>query len=628
MRSFMKSHRRGSSSNIGEGYIPELSTGTSDNSDTIPQSDERRYSSPSANSSAQSSPVRQSPSSPIVNKGKKLHRLFLRNKNSSPNLVNLANGMSSPFSPKKSPPPSIIGTKTHEWGNSSNDSHKGFGKSSNNRRSAQSSQSSTANSLYSLEDQNFLSSTSTQNKDTNPQSSAGTIDDHEHQLQLPLNTVLELPNENSLSPFMREIPDSAALDKKTRHRRAQIISADSFKLEDPPDIIPGYNFQREREIPSPELFNDGFVDPDETVAESIQNQKLREKQLNEEEVEDQELHGDAVSSSGSEFSFEQDNRKGRNVSIKYYKSPEEYKAEQAQMVQEQGFYVNDLVDDNFDEDMNYYDEFDDEFNDDEELFNRKYFSDDEDEIIPKKRQPSIVNKHMEQEKLTPQGSINDQASKKLTPASSILSSNKDLTPENSFTNHKNWLLNHSNSQLKPHFSPKDDLLRPRKSLKYHQISTTLDQDVPQNRYSWFSDDEDSRRPLDGGNSSYDSLLDEINNIPEDFEFENKEEEPHHQLSQSSRSRSMNSSMKRNKGVFEDSPQNTKFESNNKTVTLFNRPSRQSSLKSNGSGGEISQQQQQFGYLTPNGSFTLPNPGFANQNNELSPITEGSIDGSP
>ncbi|ODQ62518.1 hypothetical protein WICANDRAFT_76686 [Wickerhamomyces anomalus NRRL Y-366-8] len=618
MRSFIKAHRRGSSTNIN-GEVPlELNTNsgtsTSISADNIPQlqaqqPDEKlQNGSISANSSAQSSPIRQSPSSPIVNKGKKLHRLFQRNKTSSPNLINLA----SPLSPKKSPPPSIIGTRKHEWGNGSSDSHKSFNKVSSNRQSTQSSQSSTANSLYSLEDQNFLSSTSTQNKDA---LQTNTNDDNDF-LQLPLNTVLEIPNESSLSPFMREIPDSADMDKKSRHRRAQIISADSFKLEDPPEIIPAHELQKVKEVSSPELFNDGFVDPDETVAETIRNQKQRNNIVQGE----QDKHDEFSSSSDgdSEFSFEQDNKRGRNVSIKYYKSPEErFREEEARVVKEQGFYVNDLIDDNFDDDMNYYDEYDDEFNDDEEIFNKKYFSDDEDkEIVPKfKTQPSVKD-----DKITPKNSI----SSKLTTASSILSSNKDITPSNTLTTHRNGLINQSNSQIKPKPSSlKEDLLKPSRSLKYHQISTTLDQDVPQNRYSWFSDDEDT--PHRAVNSSYDSLLDEINNIPEDFEFGHKADNPQNQ--QQPRSKSMNSSIKRSKGVFEDNPQNTKFESNNKTVTLFNRPSRQNSVKSNDSNDE--QQQMSFGYMTPNGSFTVPNPGFANsQNIELSPITEGSIDGSP
>lgn len=613
MRSFMKAHRRGSSSNIGDGSLFDLNTGTSTTDEKI---DEKHNSAISASSSAQSSPIRQSPSSPIVARGKKLQRLFQRSKTSSQNLMNLSNGIGS--SPSgNSPPPSIIGTRTHEWGKGSNDSHTGLTKPSSNRISVQSSQSS-ANSLYSLEGHNGLSSTSTQNRDANGH--ILTTEDSEG-LHLPLNAVSELPNEASLSPFMRQIPDTGDMDKKMRHRRAQIISADSFKLEDPAEIVPVDQFYKEKEVSSPELFNDGFVDPDETVAETIQNEKQRrkeQKQESQDDADDQDIDRSSTSSGASEFSFEEDSKRGRNVSIKYYKSPEEGIAQQSHLVKEQGFYVNDLIDDNFDEDMNYYDEFDDDYNDDEEIFNKKYFSDDEEEIVPKKKQPSI-RKVLESDKVTPTNSIKND----ITPTNSVLSSNKgEITPKNSFTAHKNTALNHSNSQIRSNSTsrPADDLLKPRRSLKYHQLSTNYDQEIPQNRYSWFSDEEDGHHNNDFVNHSYDSLLDEINDIPEDFEFHGKTEIP-------SRSKSMNSSLRRNKGVYEDTPQNTKFESHNKTVTLFSRPSRQSSVKSNDS-AEFTQQQQ-FGYLTPNGSFTMPTPGFVNgQNVELSPITEGSVDGSP
>lgn len=616
MRSFMKAHRRGSSANIGDGSLLDLNTGTSA---TDERHDEKHNSAISASSSVQSSPIRQSPSSPIVARGKKLQRLFQRSKNSSQNLLILSNGIGSPSG--NSPPPSIIGTRTHEWGKGSNDSHTGLTKPSSNRISVQSSQSS-ANSLYSLEGHNGLSSTSTQNRD--PTGHLLTSEDSEGVLHAPLNAVLELPNEASLSPFMREIPDSADMDKKMRHRRAQIISADSFKLEDPAEIVPVNQFYKDKEMSSPELFNDGFVDPDETVAETIQNEKQRRKEQKQESQDDMDDHNDNdsnTSSAASEFSFEEDSKRGRNVSIKYYKSPEEgHEAQQSRLVKEQGFYVNDLIDDNFDEDMNYYDEFDDDYNDDEEIFNKKYFSDDEEEFVPKKKQPSI-KKILQNDKVTPTNSIKTD----ITPTNSVLSSTRgEITPKNSFTAHKNTALNHSNSQLRSNSTsrPTDDLLKPRRSLKYHQLSTTYDQDIPQNRYSWFSDEEDGHHHNEFTNSShsYDSLLDEINDIPEDFEFHSKAEVP-------IRSKSMNSSIRRNKSVYEDTPQNTKFESHNKTVTLFSRPSRQSSVKSNDSSEQ--QQQQQFGYLTPNGSFTMPTPGFVNgQNNELSPITEGSVDGSP
>ncbi|CCH46821.1 Midasin [Wickerhamomyces ciferrii] len=852
MRSFIKTHRRGSSTNIGDGGLPDLNTSSST---TDLASEDKHNSTISANSSTPSSPIRQStPSSPsIVNKSKKLHRLFQRNKTSSQNLFNLSSPL-SPNSPKKSPPPSIIGTRTHEWGNNNGDNSS---KSTGNKNSGKSlnprSSQSSSNSFLSDDEIHQLSTTSTSSRD--PFSSTTHITNENESIQLPLNTVLEIPNENLLGPIMREIPGSKEMDKKNRHRRAQIISTDSFKLEDPPEIIPIAELQKQKEISTPEMFNDGFIDPDETVAETIHNEKLRQKResqidSNNKDLQDNEQdENEYQSDNDSEFSFEQDNKQGRNVSIRYYKSPaEDLEERQIQNVKEQGFYVNDLIDDDFDEDLNYYDEYGDDYNDDEEIFNKryfsdeeddtthvnntvgvvddkpqitpensinidqkenqsppvgydnqneiqdedqdeyyddydeddfnddedafnnKYFSDDEEDIEPMKR--SLVNPN-----ITPENSFLDNSSKIETPlvenfedevthkeeddnegediaagsmlssllstdkknekvinenedetkndnadedvaardifsslldsnekenenkksnvqnnneekqeeedstardmfssllgsdqiknkisndsikknnnnnddddddddlkASSMFSSllgkkndnsmpgnNKDNSAKPVYPSHKNGSFHGSHLQLdEAQRRPNDDLLKPRKLLKYHQISTSLDQDVPQNRYSWLSEDEDfhNNNNLDGINSSFsfDSLLDEINNIPEDLEFGNEKPEQ-----SQSRSRSMNSSIKRNKGVYEDLPQNTKFENNNKTVTLFNRPSRQNSIKSNNS-SEFQNNNNEFGYLTPNGSFTLPNPMFANnQNNELSPITEGSIDGSP
>lgn len=499
MRSFIKSHRRGSSSAL---------------EDALEEPTRPIVSYQSSPTLSNSSPVRPTMVPVSPNRGNKLQRLFQRSKSSSTNLLLSPSRASS----GGSPPPMIKGTRTHEWGVSP-------GQLGSSQRISFASDKSSSSSLSSPE--LYMGNSLRRHSGA------------EDMLQLPLNTVLEIPDKVSPRKKSKDM-------KKKMHRRAQIITTSAD--------IPFRSDQEEEEQKM-------LASPIQLIVPKMGDLGLRgERAVSSETLEqsdnllkdDMKLNARAddeyQSDESSEFSFELENGPGRNNSQRYYKDPAEVLREKQHVVREQGFYVNDYMEDEFDDDMNYFDEGDN-FNDDEELFNKKYFSDEEE-------------------------------------------------PE----------YNDTNTQRPP--------LQTARSVKYHHLPVNLEQEFNTHRYSWMSD-EDS--PKSRPNDSYDSLLDEINDIPDDYDYTD-ESKPSRGLP-TTRSKSMNSALKRNVNfASSDGVQNTKFEAGQKTVTLFTRSQ---SMKDQTS-TSAQPQQHQFSYLTPNNSFTTPSPAFASSNLELSPISEGSF----
>ncbi|CDR44222.1 CYFA0S14e01002g1_1 [Cyberlindnera fabianii] len=629
MRSFIKSHSRGSSSALDTDLgVPRLS-GSAPGTPL-----EGSHNFPSHHNSPvlphQTSPGRINGTSPSRGRSGKLHRLFGRSKGSSANIQGLL-----PVSPSKgsSPPPSIIGTRTHEWGSASNNNKEiNFSKIPTKTNTSEKS-SSAAASLYSSSESNRNSAGSISNNRLSKHASSEDSDF----IQLPLNTVLEIPD--NLSPT--RVGTTRESQKKYMHRRAQIVTADSPTTSDalspglgvPARIFPTIDSSlispqdasstgsESPEIPQglgapidlhaspsiPQNETNRTLDPALAVT-PIATPKIPEtKRFPDSDKDEHRDHDeDTNSSHESEFSFEQDRITGRNTSIRYYKNPQEVQAEQINLVREKGFYIDDYMEDDFDDDMNYFDEDDDGYNDDEELFNKKYFSDDEEDPVPMMQKLSITR----EEPVPPQTGPEMQGAS--TPIT---------TPEKEVKHPTASDINDSMSGDDPSKLFEElNSLRPKRSLKYHQLPTNFEQEFSERRYSWLSDEENTSNR---GSRSYDSLLDEINGIPDDYDYDNASETK----PSLSRSKQLKSSIKRF-GVMEDTPQNTKFTTSDKTVTLFHR-SRTGSLRSTTSPEPTevtipTAPKEQFAYLTPNNSFTMPHPMFKDQRDlELSPISEGS-----
>ncbi|KAH3677051.1 hypothetical protein WICMUC_001957 [Wickerhamomyces mucosus] len=571
MKSFIKSHQRGSSAALyHEPPNLDLTNQQTRSSLDLPSD----ATSSSILSDFPVSPLKKIPTSPT--KSTKFQRFFQRGKNSNSgtNLIDLVN-----VSPKKSQPPSIIGTRTHEWGISSNEVSQH--RLSWNTKSSQSPTSFSPN---------------ISNPESNTARNTDNID--EDLLRLPVNTILEIPDSKSIK------------DRKGIHRKAQIFTKDrihestgtlsidinSYPNYEPdifftPEIKSGEKFE-ETQINLKDFNGDGsLIKLGDAISFDKNNAEVKEKEVEDDDKDDD--GDDILSLDGSEFSFEQDPKAGRSASIRYYKSLVEDEIDDINgQVKEQGFYVNDYYDDeDFDEDMNYFD--DDEFNDDEEIFNKKYFSDDDDIIEEKPK--SIL-----------QGS---ESSKSL----------KDLG-----TQHMNQSIrNVDKVDCALNHRPQ---LAPRRSLKYHQLSKDLDQELSYDKYSWMSDDLNNATVADDTTSqqedSYELYLDEINDVPEDYEFESDQERNVEQ--KSLRSRSLNSNSKTNHGMIIDhvtSAQN-RIQTTDKTVTLFN--TNLTTFKEKNEAKETNLSSSSTGFIP-----STPNPTFLNASNfELSPISEGSFDGSP
>lgn len=189
------------------------------------------------------------------------------------------------------------------------------------------------------------------------------------------------------------------------------------------------------------------------------------------------------------------------------------------------------------------------------------------------------------------------------------------------------------------------------SLKYHDLSSNLDSDIPgvmSNLY--FIDEAEEDKYMEEHKIADEEYLDEINTVPEDFNFSDSEQDG-----------PMKSSLRRSlKGSFrathsyssqptgtakESAPAKNKLEIKNKTVTFFNHGWDQSPTDRYQISPRTSEQYQDsiddyinlpskadygsFTPLTPNNSVRKPSPGFL-YDKSLSPIQEGasSVDNSP
>ncbi|KAG7760530.1 hypothetical protein KL946_001254 [Ogataea haglerorum] len=259
------------------------------------------------------------------------------------------------------------------------------------------------------------------------------------------------------------------------------------------------------------------------------------------------------SSSSSHFSFE---GTGRNASLKYYKSYDQVKYEEmkAQLKKNQDHFkefINDTESLNdLQEDMNFYDGGD--MDDSEDLFNRKLFSSDEEADnyenfdSPKKDTPEQL--------LTLNGQYSFHSDREATIS--------DLSPPLVATDP-------SSSDIK------DLVTRFRSSsIKYHQLKSGDRDELEflKQRYSSYSDYELPKAEM------LESLLDEINEIPEDFDFETELSLPQHTSSAKQRRRQL---LKSNSKFFyagAPSPSNDRIETGNRTITLFKPVSRSNSLE--------------------------------------------------
>ncbi|KAG7881494.1 hypothetical protein KL905_001022 [Ogataea polymorpha] len=273
----------------------------------------------------------------------------------------------------------------------------------------------------------------------------------------------------------------------------------------------------------------------------------------------EEPQSDSCSSSiSSHFSFE---GTGRNASLKYYKSYDQVKYEEmkAQLKQNQDHFkefINDTESLNdLQEDMNFYDDKD--LDDSEDLFNRKLFSSDEEADdyenfdSPKKDAPEQL--------LTLNGQYSFHSDQEVTI--------DDLSPPLVATD--------------PSSSDIQDLVTKFRSssIKYHQLESNDGDELEflAQRYSWYPDDElPKTEPLD-------SLLDEINEIPEDFDFESELSLPQRTSSSVMRKQRRKQLLKSNsKFNYAGAPNssNDRIKTGNRTITLFKPVSRSNSLEFN------------------------------------------------
>lgn len=190
-------------------------------------------------------------------------------------------------------------------------------------------------------------------------------------------------------------------------------------------------------------------------------------------------------------------------------------------------------------------------------------------------------------------------------------------------------------------------------LKYHGISSALDNEVQGSMSTlYYIDEVDEDQFIENSLDSEDYYLDEINGIPEDYEFSDTESEPVQTVSPFRPLNRANFGAFRRTHSYSDKPQgvlkeNTpvkyKLEIKNKTVTFFDHNAVQrsysdpfSSLISTNSKNSDKNNEDQIldnrglGVpVTPSNSFTKPSPNFT-QNASLSPIQESttSSDTSP
>ncbi|CAR31042.1 hypothetical protein ZYGR_0P03480 [Zygosaccharomyces rouxii] len=206
----------------------------------------------------------------------------------------------------------------------------------------------------------------------------------------------------------------------------------------------------------------------------------------------------------------------------------------------------------------------------------------------------------------------------------------------------------------PHLSNTTPSLPPparSQSLKYHDLSSNLDSEIPglmSNLY--FIDEKEEDKYMEEHKLADDDYLDEINTVPEDFTFSDSE---HDDPAKPSLRRSLRGSFRGTHSYSsqptgtakENAPARNKLEIKNKTVTFFNHGWDRSPIDKYQRSPRTSEQYldsiddyitspskadyENFAPLTPNNSVNKPSPGFINDKS-LSPIQEGSssVDNSP
>ncbi|ANZ77015.1 BA75_03763T0 [Komagataella pastoris] len=378
-------------------------------------------------------------------------------------------------------------------------------------------------------------------------------------------------------------------------------------------------------------------------------------------------------SSVSDFSFEENWKSCRNTSIRYYKSKAQLQVEEDKIKSkyeaqlQKNFLGSDFNMEDFQEDFNYDD--DDLGDDTEELFNRNLFEDeDENENVPEcqddckekweavnisqpnieppistslgrdsptlekkpnmdlfgyldkaeaqagfqpppKKDQEIANKNTKehdhealnsepakglfdflqnaeakqsQERLQTQPSSQSPlpAPVNIQPTSNILSLLAKAE------NKKEEKLTQEKAKAPPVTIKPNTFLYPGRSIKYHQLSTTEDTSFT-SRYSWYPEDDKSEDILQSGQSgvptSEDLYLDEVNRIPEDInvsecrrsrsfqEVQTPSEFDVKECEGFRRFKSMINKPNKRNGVpilGSVKPRSNRFEQNNKTVTLF------------------------------------------------------------
>ncbi|KAH3668493.1 hypothetical protein OGAPHI_002247 [Ogataea philodendri] len=263
-----------------------------------------------------------------------------------------------------------------------------------------------------------------------------------------------------------------------------------------------------------------------------------------------------TSSSSSHFSFE---AQGRNASLKYYKSYDQLKYEEmrAQLKDNQDEF-KEFINDNeslhdLQEDMNYYDG--DEEDDTEDLFNRKMFSsDDEDEY-----QDFDVDEKADRP-LTVHGEYHFQSDQETTDTIS-----PPLVAADPPSSDIQELVTRFRSN----------------SIKYHQLQSRDDDDeldFLNHRYSWYANDETAKE------QPFSSMLDEVNEIPEDYEFDEEQESQLASLSTTTqaylrkqRRKQLKSNITSYPSVASDTS-GDRIETSSKTITFFKPISRSNSLE--------------------------------------------------
>lgn len=211
---------------------------------------------------------------------------------------------------------------------------------------------------------------------------------------------------------------------------------------------------------------------------------------------------DDASSSSSEYSFQ---HVGRNASIKYYKSIDEIGDENEQLNQEKFMqFINSSEPlDELDDDVNFDD---DEEDDTSRLFSRDLFGGD--------TKPAPV-----------------QVQPKAEVSEPIATQAAEATPQRMLE--INQLLSQLQGTTLNETPPKPTETTPKRrihrvnSIKYHQLDSGIKEDNIEHinrRYGWLReyDDieyQDEINLLASSSSLEDSLLDEINELPEEFDFD-------------------------------------------------------------------------------------------------------------